>query len=300
MKIIAASLIVLLPSTAYAWLEDTSDKAWSSGWGQGTSEARVTSGSGNEIYVACESGSGRYSSISFKLGAKYPKGGEMLMMFDRQQPVVVPVGERGDIVSDSSTGDYVFQYVIEGFRRYNNVYMQFTDGREAVFTLKGAAKAIGHCKSVHEVDEEKIKLGMNQPERPAEQAKESGANKLPGIKSPDRITTVIVKTSDISESGDGFSFKTKEGRDYYIYAAGNNTPGFKLLYESEEKGIEVCIRFNPEHGMGDVRSVSRGSCSGIEKGNQPQNIKGVLTGANPLSSQTNQSNKTNSTIKLKD
>ena len=299
MKIIQILVFILLPSTAFAWLEETSDKIWRSGWGQGTSEAQVTSGSGNEIYVACESGSGRYSSISFKLSAKPPKGENILLMFDREQPIVAPVDEDGYITSDSNAMDSVFQYVIERLKNHNNVYVKFTDGREATFTLKGAKKAIGHCKSMHEVDADNFQVTTNATENVSNHSQKIDVNKIGDTNPPSQVSTVISKTGDVSESGDGFSFVTKQGNEYYVYAAGNLTPGFKLLYESEEKGIEVCIRLNPEHGMGDVKSVSRGSCSSSEKSDPPQIPIGTSTGKNPLRDLKNPSSKTNASIKLK-
>lgn len=133
--------------SVFAWSTGTSDKAWRSGWGQGVAEAQVTHGSGNEIYVACEDGSGMDSSISFMLVGDGPKSGEVLMIFDKDDPESIQVNANGDIVSDSHVSDSTFRYVLDKFKRHNSVYIRFPDGRESTFTLKGAATAIGDCRS---------------------------------------------------------------------------------------------------------------------------------------------------------
>ena len=81
------------------------------------------------------------------------------------------------------------------------------------------------------------------------------------ISSPDEVTAVINKIGDFSESGDGFTFTTKEGNEYYIYVANDHVKGGEYLIESEEKKIPICLKLNPEDGMGDIASVSKGSCS---------------------------------------
>lgn len=104
-------------------------------------------GSGNEIYVACEDGSGMDSSISFRLVGDRSNSGEILMIFDKGDPESIQVNANGDIVSNSHTSDSIFRYVLDKFKRHNSVYIHFPDGRESTFTLKGAAKAIGDCRS---------------------------------------------------------------------------------------------------------------------------------------------------------
>ncbi len=145
-------LLILIPllfgtPSAFAWSSATSDDVWRSGWGQGTAEAQVTHGSGNEIYVACEDGSGFSSSISFSLAGSGPKGSEVLIIFDNGKPESISVGRDGRVISDSRAGDSTFRYVLANFKNHRKVYIRFSDGRESTFTLNGAAKAIGNCRS---------------------------------------------------------------------------------------------------------------------------------------------------------
>ena len=147
MRFVILALGLVGSSYASAWSTETSDKVWRSGWGQGVAEAQVTHGSGNEIYVACEDGSGRDSSISFMLAGDGPKSGEILMILDKGDPESIQVNSDGDIVSDNHVSDSTFLYVLDKFKRHNSVYIRFPDGRESTFTLKGATKAIGDCRS---------------------------------------------------------------------------------------------------------------------------------------------------------
>jgi hypothetical protein len=135
-------------SAAVAWTTETSDDKWRSGWGQGVSEAEVTQGSGNKIYVACEDGSGGDSSVSFELVGDGPKSGsEVLLIFDKGKPESISVDKLGRIVSDSYASASSFEYVIAKLKKHLSVYVRYPDGREATFTLKGAAAAIGQCRS---------------------------------------------------------------------------------------------------------------------------------------------------------
>ncbi|QQZ31098.1 SH3 domain-containing protein (plasmid) [Thiothrix subterranea] len=77
----------------------------------------------------------------------------------------------------------------------------------------------------------------------------------------DQVTAVIKEIGEVSESGDGFTFKTTDGNEYYIYAAEDFVKGGEYLTESEKKGTPVCLKLNPEHGMGDIAAVSKGACS---------------------------------------
>lgn len=147
MRFVVLALGFGVSFSALAWSTATSDKVWRSGWGQGVAEAQVTHGSGNQIYVACNDGSGMNSSISFWLVGDSPKSGEILMIFDKGSPESISVNADGDIVSDSRVSDSTFRYVLDKFRQHNSVYIRFSNGHESTFTLKGAAKAIGDCRS---------------------------------------------------------------------------------------------------------------------------------------------------------
>ncbi|KAF1723518.1 hypothetical protein CSC78_15725 [Pseudoxanthomonas japonensis] len=85
--------------------------------------------------------------MSFTLAGDSSKSGEILMIFDKSDPDSIQVNSSGNIVSDSHASDSTFRYVLDKFKRHSSVYVRFPDGRESTFTLKGAAKAIGDCRS---------------------------------------------------------------------------------------------------------------------------------------------------------
>jgi len=144
----AIASLLLFSASAQGWTTATSDDIWRSGWGQGTAEAQVTHGAGNEIYVACEAGSGFASSISFSLVGKPPApNSEILLIFDKGAPESVHVDLRGRIASDNRASDSNFRYLIANFKKHQSVFIRFADGRESTFTLAGASKAIGDCRS---------------------------------------------------------------------------------------------------------------------------------------------------------
>lgn len=141
-------LALLLASNLFAWSTETSDNNWRSGSGQGVAEAEVTHGSGNKIYVACDSGSGYGSSIHFMLAGNSPKpNSEVLIIFDRKHPESFSVNKNGEITSECRVCAANFDYLIEQLKKHSSVYVRFSDGRESTFTLKGSAKAIGNCPS---------------------------------------------------------------------------------------------------------------------------------------------------------
>ncbi len=79
---------------------------------------------------------------------------------------------------------------------------------------------------------------------------------------PTQITATVKKIGQFSESGDGYTFKTKEGKQYYVYNAGGGSPipGEKFITESEKKGTPICLKLTPPDGMGDIASVTPGAC----------------------------------------
>ena len=143
----AVAIPLLFGNVAHAWTTSTSDNVWRSGWGQGTAEAEVTHGSGNNIYVACQDGSLINSSITISLAGKGPNGNSILMVFDAGNIESISVNKFGSIESDSRSGDATFRYVIDRLKKHKTVLVRFGDGRESTFTLNGASKAIGNCKS---------------------------------------------------------------------------------------------------------------------------------------------------------
>jgi hypothetical protein len=85
-----------------------------------------------------------------------------------------------------------------------------------------------------------------------------------GAAASKEVTATVKKIGDFSESGDGYTFTTKAGKEYYVYSAGGASPrqGEQYLQESEKKGINVCLKLSPKDGMGDIASVSKGACKG--------------------------------------
>jgi len=143
----AVIMISLISHHVHSWTSNTSDEIWRSGWGQGWAEAQVTHGSGNEIYVACENGSGQPSSVSFQLAGKPPRiDSEVILVFDKEKPEGFSVGANGRIVADCRACEANFSYVLGKLKSHSSIYVRFSDGRESTFTLKGAKKAIGDCK----------------------------------------------------------------------------------------------------------------------------------------------------------
>lgn len=143
--------LIFISSNSLAWTTDTSDHVWRSGWGMGVSEAEVTSGSGNKIYVACShpDNSGG-SKIYISLVGDSPKDSKLLAKFDNGPLEDFFTDTHGAIDSDSHAAAAQFTYLLEKFKKHQKVYIRFSNGHEATFTLKGAKKAIGSeedCKA---------------------------------------------------------------------------------------------------------------------------------------------------------
>jgi len=150
MRLFIIMLSVIVSSNSLAWTTETSDNIWRSGWGQGVSEAEVTYGSGNTIYVACTDPDNLTggSSISISLGGDTIKNGEILAIFDNDKPENFKTNSDGLIESASRVGASQFTYIVNKFKKHNKVYIRFSNGKEATFTLKGASKAISSdCKA---------------------------------------------------------------------------------------------------------------------------------------------------------
>lgn len=135
----------ILASSAIAF---GNDEAWESGWGMGISEAIITKGQGNKIYVACGIPTpGRpVTSISFALIGNAPNSSSILLTFDGEAPREVFLSN-GSIESASRAGASQFDYIIGKFREKQWVNVRYMDGTNATFTLNGASDAIGICPS---------------------------------------------------------------------------------------------------------------------------------------------------------
>lgn len=78
-----------------------------------------------------------------------------------------------------------------------------------------------------------------------------------------RVTvTVDPRSLAATESGDGFTFKSVQGPQYYVNSnSDSRILGDGLITEAGKSGAPICLTFSFQAGeMGDVKSVIRGSC----------------------------------------
>lgn len=120
------------------------DDEWQSGWGQGMSEAVVTYGPGNRIFVSCNEGGIGETNISFALAGRAPTGDDVVLTFDGEDPERIWISN-GRIPSNCRACASTFDYVIDKLKTHLSVHVLFENGDGARFTLKGAAEAIGDC-----------------------------------------------------------------------------------------------------------------------------------------------------------
>jgi hypothetical protein len=139
LKSCIAVLMTALSASAFG-----NDETWVSGWGQGTKEALIKKGPGNQIYVACQEGSSSPSSISFMLAGDSTKDDRVFLTFDSKDPEAIWVSN-GEITSDCRACASNFDYVIERLKSHSSVHVQFTNGDATRFSLAGSTKAIGVC-----------------------------------------------------------------------------------------------------------------------------------------------------------
>lgn len=83
----------------------------------------------------------------------------------------------------------------------------------------------------------------------------------PASAAPTKLTTYIAAVHELSESGDGYTFSTRDGLEFYIHANDDLVPGGRHLLAAAESGQPVCLSFAPEHGMGDIAAVAPGACA---------------------------------------
>jgi len=79
---------------------------------------------------------------------------------------------------------------------------------------------------------------------------------------PARVTVTVKKLVGMTESGDGYTFKTTAGKEYYVYSAGGGVliPGGNFIVKSAEKGVPICLKLASPGELGDVSSVTSGVC----------------------------------------
>lgn len=141
MKIIKI-ILFLLSSNVFAW--EKHEDAWGKAYGQGVCEAMVTSGYEDKIHVSCDCGSGYANEISITLRKALPKNFNVLMTFDDSKPISVP-SSNGTIVADTPEGKANFKKLIRLFGKHKSVKVEYPNGRQATFTLKGSRAALEGC-----------------------------------------------------------------------------------------------------------------------------------------------------------
>ncbi len=141
MRRVIFAVVFFTSVSANAW-SDLSDKEWTSGWGQGISEARVTNGKNNAVDVVCRDAESGDSWISVTIDGGGPNSGDVFVTFDKESPRRIHFDDDGRLSSASSPA---FSELINGLRLSKTFNIRFADGRESRFTLKGSGKALEDC-----------------------------------------------------------------------------------------------------------------------------------------------------------
>lgn len=138
-------ILIIAVCTSTSALAFGNDDKWTSGWGMGVSEAVITKGPGNQIYVTCDDGAdSNATGISFTLLGDSPKGNTIQLTFDNDDPEDYSLFD-GKITSDCRVCASIYDSVIQKLKAKSSVHVKFSNGTSTRFTLKGASKAIGHC-----------------------------------------------------------------------------------------------------------------------------------------------------------
>ena len=140
-RLVILSAVLSLPSAVNAF---GNDERWVSGYGMGVKEAIITKGPGNQIYVACDEGSGTGSTVSFMLAGRGPTGDAVTLTFDGREPQDFWIAD-GQIASDCRACAANFNMVIDLFKAHRTVHVRFENGLGARFSLTGSSSAIGSC-----------------------------------------------------------------------------------------------------------------------------------------------------------
>lgn len=122
------------------------DSEWSSGWGQGVSEAWVTQGAGNQIMAFCDNGGTLEdpAGIRFMIGGDSPVKDRVVLVFDNAPPIQVTLDD-GVITSNCHACMSNYEYIIGMLKRHNQVHVMTDTGQTATFTLRGSREAISDC-----------------------------------------------------------------------------------------------------------------------------------------------------------
>ena len=139
-------LLLAISSFGAPALSFGNDDQWQSGWGQGVSEAIITHGPGNQIYVTCNEGGNPLArtGISFMLGGHAPTGEHVTLTFDNNDPENIWIND-GEITSDCHACAGNYEHVIKKLKTHSSVHVLFENGDSARFTLNGSKSAISDC-----------------------------------------------------------------------------------------------------------------------------------------------------------
>lgn len=132
---------LLAPIVAFA-----GDSEWTSGWGQGVSEAWVTQGAGNQIMAFCDNGGtlDDPAGVRFMIGGDSPKGDRVTLVFDNQPPIQLMLSN-GTIPSNCHACMSNYEKAIEMLKQHSRVHVLTEAGETATFTLRGSREAISDC-----------------------------------------------------------------------------------------------------------------------------------------------------------
>lgn len=142
MKVFVAALAGLI-----AFSNGAVAKNWTSQTSDGIKEARVALSDVDEILVLCDVGvNAPITSINFLINGTSPiPNSNIRMVFDRDQPMFIPVDAEGGIGSLNATDADLFEKIVALLKSKSKVKVRLFDGSEEVFRLSGSSKAIGTC-----------------------------------------------------------------------------------------------------------------------------------------------------------
>lgn len=142
-RLLLGTLGLLCPITTSALAQE----GWQSDWGMGITTAWVDLGPGNQISITCTGAYGRpIAGVEFTLSGKdAPPNSLVTVSVDGSEPIQVPVNGRGRLGSDNRLEAQWFEALLETLKQGSSVYITFSDGVGARFSLVGSAEAIGLC-----------------------------------------------------------------------------------------------------------------------------------------------------------
>lgn len=161
-------------------LDYNTSTRWSSDSGQGVREAFVQNG-GAVLRVECNIASPLPVASSIFLyftGTPVPAGTGGTLRFDNGRPVQIHFNEDNAFVVENRNDSIShFNYVISSLKRHSQVLVSLSNGAQAVFSLRGSNRAIGHCPAVPRLAPPPVAQApeqqpQNQPVQPAPPAPE--------------------------------------------------------------------------------------------------------------------------------